>query len=74
MIAGAADDRCYRPGEAQIDKVQAVNKGIDDADEAIRCNIIINAGGEQARLGSVGSFDEAHSIAPNFWPPHLHRG
>jgi hypothetical protein len=64
MIAGAADGRCYRPGEAQIDTVQAVNKGIDDADEAIRCNIIINAGGEQARLGSVSSFDEAHSIAP----------
>jgi hypothetical protein len=41
MIAGAADGRCYRPGEAQIDKVQTVNKGIDDADEAIRCNIIM---------------------------------
>lgn len=45
---------------AQTDKVYTVDKGIDDADKAIRSNIIINAGGAQARLGSVSSFDEPH--------------
>ena len=60
MIAGAAGCRRYRPGKAQIDKVLTVDKGIDDADKPIRSNGAINARGEQARLGSVRSFDEAH--------------
>lgn len=36
----------------------------DDAGNPIRINVVINARAEQARLGSVSSLDEAHSIAP----------
>jgi hypothetical protein len=34
MIVRAAGCRRYRPGKSQIEKVQTVEKGIDDADEA----------------------------------------
>jgi hypothetical protein len=63
MIAGPASGGRYRPCEAQIDKVQTVDKGIDDADKAIRRNIVVNARGEQAGLRSIGSFDEAHKTS-----------
>jgi hypothetical protein len=73
MIAGTAGCRRHRPRKAQIDKIQTIDKGIDDASKTIRRNIIIDAGGKQTRLGSVSSFDEAHSIAPaSFCRSHLH--
>lgn len=56
MIAGAARCRRYRPGKAQIDKVQTVDKGIDDADKSIRSNIV----------SALGSFRTAWEAAPRF--------
>jgi hypothetical protein len=63
MITGPASGGRFRPCEAQIDKVQTVDKGIDDADKAIRRNIVVNVRGEQAGLRSIGSFDAAHKTS-----------
>lgn len=55
MIAGAAGCRRYRPGKAQIDKVQTVDKGIDDSGKTIRSDIIIDAG-QAAGSPGLGQF------------------
>lgn len=57
------------PDEAILPSLQGCDDSLkalrhDDAGKPIRINVVINARGGQASLGSVSSRDEAHSIAP----------
>jgi hypothetical protein len=51
--------------EPQLGKVEAGDERIDDADKGIGRDVVIHARRQQACLGAIDSFNEAHFQSPS---------